>query len=425
MLKFTSYIIPLLCFIGNTQASWQNIPNSVINQSNQRFDDVFFINENIGWAANGAFATVYKTINGGLSWTEQLTETNLGGDYYFRNIEFLNENIGFLGTLNNELFKTIDGGSNWSTISNITPNPAAICGLETIGNSTVYGCGAYFTPAFVIKSTDSGNTWQYIDMSSYANALVEVVFLNENTGFVSGRNDNGGIILQTTNGGTSWNELYNTNTPGEYVWKMQVLESNTDVIFGAVSSVHPNNGSLIKTTNAGLTWSSFDAPETDIQAVGFINENKGWMGGHTTGFYETNNGGLSWTNLNIGNNLNRIFIINSSLAFAGGTSLYKYTEETLNLEYSNEKKRTQLNLTLKHNPVKTLLEFTIEFPFNDNLLVELYDIDGKFIKQLTRDRLSSKTTKQYSFSVEDLSSGTYLLNLHNNTGRQFIKFIKE
>lgn len=425
MLKFTSYIIPLLCFIGNTQASWQNIPNSVINQSNQRFDDVFFINENIGWAANGAFATVYKTINGGLSWTEQLTETNLGGDYYFRNIEFLNENIGFLGTLNNELFKTIDGGSNWSTISNITPNPAAICGLETIGNSTVYGCGAYFTPAFVIKSTDSGNTWQYIDMSSYANALVEVVFLNENTGFVSGRNDNGGIILQTTNGGTSWNELYNTNTPGEYVWKMQVLESNTDVIFGAVSSVHPNNGSLIKTNDAGLTWSSFDAPETDIQAVGFINENKGWMGGHTTGFYETNNGGLSWTNLNIGNNLNRIFIINSSLAFAGGTSLYKYTEETLNLEYSNEKKRTQLNLTLKHNPVKTLLEFTIEFPFNDNLLVELYDIDGKFIKQLTRDRLSSKTTKQYSFSVEDLSSGTYLLNLHNNTGRQFIKFIKE
>ncbi|GAA4269854.1 YCF48-related protein [Hyunsoonleella aestuarii] len=425
MLKFTSYIIPLLCFIGNTQATWQNIPNSLTNQSNQRFDDVFFINENIGWAANGAYAAVYKTINGGLSWTEQLTETQLGGNYYFRNIEFLNENIGFLGTLNNELLKTIDGGSNWSVVSNITPIPPAICGIETSGDSTVYGCGAYFAPAFVIKSTDNGNTWQYLDMSSYANALVEVVFLNENTGFVSGRNDNGGIILKTTDGGTSWSELYNTNTPGEYVWKMQVLENNNDVIFGAVSSVYPNNGSLIKTTDAGLNWSSFDAPETDIQAVGFINENKGWMGGHTTGFYETNNGGLSWTNLNIGNNLNRIFIINSSLAFAGGTSLYKYTEETLNLEYSNEEKRNQLNLTLMQNPVKTLLEFTIEFPFHDNLLIELYDIDGKFIKQLTRDRLSTKTTKQYSFSVEDLNSGTYLLNLHSNTGRQFIKFIKE
>src|SRR5690606_40270989 len=109
---------------------------------------------------------------GGITWTEQLNESMLGGNYYFRNIEFLNSDIGYLGTLNGKVFSTSDGGANWSEILNIAPNPPAICGFSAIGSSTVYGCGAYFSPAYIIKSTDSGTTWNYIDMSPHANTLV-------------------------------------------------------------------------------------------------------------------------------------------------------------------------------------------------------------------------------------------------------------
>src|SRR5690606_11679737 len=369
------------------QATWQPLANIVSNTNNQRFDDVFFIDDNIGWAANGFYARVYKTINGGETWTEQLNETQLGKNYYFRNIEFLNENIGFSGTLNGDFFKTNDGGDTWSIVPNISPNPPAICGLDAVGTSTIYGCGAYFMPAHIIKSTDSGDTWQFIDMSGYANALVEIYFLTEDIGFVSGRNDTGATILKTTDGGISWTELYNSNIVGEYFWKLQVLESNTDIMFGSISSVVPTLGKLVKSMDGGATWTSYDAPETDIQAVGFINENQGWMGGHTTGFYETLNGGESWTNLNIGNNLNRIFIINETLAYASGTSLYKFTEETLGNEIILENRRTPLNITLKNNPVGSYLEFDIAFDADDNLLIELYDLNAKFIKQLSRDHI--------------------------------------
>ncbi|MEP1487097.1 MAG: T9SS type A sorting domain-containing protein [Algibacter sp.] len=323
------------------------------------------------------------------------------------------------------MLKTIDGGENWTTITNITPNPPAICGLETVGSSTVYGCGAYFTPANVIKSTDSGNTWINIDMSTYANALVEVAFLTEDIGFAAGKSDNGATVLKTTDGGTSWTEIYNSNNVGEYVWKLQLLESNTDVIFGSIEAVSPNIGKLIKSTDGGLTWNSYDAPESVIQAVGFIDENTGWMGGHTTGFYETTDGGQSWTNLNVGGNLNRIFIMSSTLAYASGTSLYKFTSENLNTNGIQDTGRTPLKVTLKNNPIKSLLEFSVEFLDDDNILIELYDINGKFIKQLIRDRTKVKTIKDYSFSVEELQSGTYLVNLHNNTGRQSLKFIKQ
>lgn len=409
----------------SAQATWQPLANIVSNTNNQRFDDVFFINDNIGWAANGFYARVYKTINGGETWIEQLNETQLGKNYYFRNIEFLNENIGFLGTLNGDFFKTNDGGQTWNIVTNISPNPTAICGLDVVGNSTIYGCGAYFMPAHIIKSTDSGDTWQFIDMSAYANALVEIYFLTEDIGFVSGRNDTGATILKTTDGGLTWTELYNSNIAGEYFWKLQVLESNTNVIFGSISSVNPNLGKLVKSIDGGVTWMSYDAPETDIQAVGFINENQGWMGGHTTGFYETLNGGETWTNLNIGNNLNRIFIINSTLAYASGTSLYKFTEETLGTEIVVESGRTSLGITLKNNPAEFYLEFDIAFDSNDNLLIELYDLNGKFIRQLARDQIQTKTEKNYKFPVEDLPSGLYIINFHNNTGRESLKFVKK
>jgi len=423
-MKKITYLIAFIALQLNAQANWQPIPNATFNIGLHRFDDVFFLNDNLGWAANGASASVYKTTDGGLTWTEQLSHEDLGNGYYFRNIEFLNASIGFLGTLNGTFFKTVDGGATWSTVT-IDPNPAAICGLDTVGTTTVYGCGAYFTPAHIIKSTDSGMTWEYIDMSAYANALVEVLFIDEQTGFAAGRNNSGGTILKTTDGGATWTELFNTNVQGEYVWKLQILESNPNFIFGSVDSFVPNLGKLLKSTDAGQTWSVFEAPEANIQAVGFISETQGWMGGHNTGFHETLDGGYTWTNLNIGSNLNRIFIINSNLAYACGTSIYKFTEDDLNAPPVIEANNPPLQIDLSKNPVDLNLEFTITFNTNNNLLITLYDTNGHYITQLSRDIITSPTIRSYTFPVDALASGVYYLDFHSNTGHTSVKFIKK
>ncbi|OEK09788.1 hypothetical protein A8C32_09755 [Flavivirga aquatica] len=62
--------------------SWQNAPNIVSNTGGVRFDDVFFLNDDLGWAANGSAAAIYKTTDGGLTWTEQLNNTILGSNHY-------------------------------------------------------------------------------------------------------------------------------------------------------------------------------------------------------------------------------------------------------------------------------------------------------------------------------------------------------
>jgi len=196
-------------------------------------------------------------------------------------------------------------------------------------------------------------------------------------------------------------------------------------MFGAVSSTGGNNGKLIKSIDGGVNWLDFESVETEIQAVGFITENHGWMGGHTTGFQETLDGGLTWNNLNIGNNLNRIFIINSTTAYASGTTIYKYTEETLGVEDLGQVDNEHLDIKILGNPVETNLDFTINFISDDNILIELYDINGKFIKQLSRDIILSSHLKAYNFNVSGLASGTYFIGFHNNSGRSSLKFIKK
>ena len=75
------------------QSSWSSLDNAPVNANGTRFDDVFFINSDLGWIANGANGNVFKTIDGGENWTEVLNEADISANVYYRNIEFFNENI--------------------------------------------------------------------------------------------------------------------------------------------------------------------------------------------------------------------------------------------------------------------------------------------------------------------------------------------
>ncbi|KAB1155097.1 YCF48-related protein [Flavobacterium luteum] len=429
-MKKTLYLF-LFCTISiSAQLQWRPLTSIVSNGNNQRFDDVFFLNKDLGWALNGSNAGVYKTTDGGDTWKIQLSELTpaLPGNYYFRNIEFLNENIGFLGTLNGVFFKTIDGGTNWTIITNFSTNPPAICGLDAVGLSTIYGCGAYFSPAYIIKSIDSGQTWQYIDMSTYANALVEILFQDENIGFASGKNDKGGMILKTIDGGITWEEVYNTSIPGEYVWKLELLPTNSDIVFGAVESVAPLKGKFVKSIDNGISWISKEMPYTSIQAVGFITENHGWMGGYTEAvtsmpFLETTDGGATWNEIGVGSNLNRIFIFSDQLAYASGTTIYKFSDTNLATPKFSESNRKPLIASVQPNPIKDKLNLSINFDKNDHIVIELYDESGRFIKMLQKEDVLKASAMTYTFDFP-YPKGVYILNLHNDTGRQSIKFVK-
>lgn len=102
--------------------------------------DIAFVNNNTGYVA-GVNSTVVKTTNGGLSWVQYTVDplSSLPGG--FNNIEFADENNGFIG-LPNKMFKTTNGGVNWFIYQGNFPTVSAmymltpdICYLAGFGGS--------------------------------------------------------------------------------------------------------------------------------------------------------------------------------------------------------------------------------------------------------------------------------------------------
>ena len=414
-MKHFTFLLSFFLMLGVNAQNWEqlNIP-----ESPARYDDIFFLNENLGWAADGWGYSVYKTTDGGQNWDLQLYTD----EQYLRNIEFLNENIGFLGTLTPDFYRTTDGGESWNVIN--IPNVVALCGMDAVGESTIYGCGTYFGPAYIIKSTDSGENWEFIDMSEYATQLVEVLFVDEQTGFASGGNNDGGTILKTTDGGQNWTEIYNSEIPGELVWKMQRLFSNTDVMFGSVESFDPLPGKLIKSTDGGQTWVSKDVPDPFIQGVGFITENHGWMGGHNSGFLETFDGGETWNDTGFGWSLNRFQIFNENLVYCSGQSIYKYTDH-LSVNDIDTQRPEDISIRVAPNPVQDELNISIDFQRPDHMVITLFDENGRKIRQLLRETISSKGKREYSFDLSAYKSGVYYVLFHYDLGYQSEKILKK
>jgi len=414
---FKTLIFLLLAFPAISQPIWRGLSGLPLSW---RYEDIHFLNADLGWAADGVGSSVFKTTDGGLNWAQQ----NVPPELYYRNIEFLNENIGFLGSLSPNFYKTNNGGENWELVAGLPPEVQAICGLDAVGDHTIYGCGAWFGPAYVIKSTNSGATWQYIDMSAYAETLVEVLFVDENTGFASGGGVHGAIILKTVNGGGTWSEIYRSDIYGEYVWKLQRLFSNPQVVFGSVESIAPLSGKLLKSTDGGVTWVSKDVPDTDIQAVGFITENHGWMGGHNSGFLETFDAGTTWNDTGFGMGLNRMQIFDGNLVYCSGEMIYKYSDETLSTVQVSDQKPKNLNVTIAPNPIKENLNLAIDFQRADHLVITIIDSHGKVLKKLPSETISAAGRRNYSF-LFPYKSGTYYLSLHYDFGAQAEKIIKK
>jgi photosystem II stability/assembly factor-like uncharacterized protein len=120
------------------------------------------------------------------------------------------------------------------------------------------------------------------------------------------------LILKTSDGGKTWKNVYRSKRPFETTWKVSFPTEKTGYI--TIQSYNPDPNvkqqRVAKTTDGGNTWQEINLVE-DANArefgVGFINENKGFVGTMNSG-YETKDGGKTWEKVNLGMACNKIRI---------------------------------------------------------------------------------------------------------------------
>lgn len=367
---------------GHGECHWEALANA---PQAGRVDDMFFLDAETGWCVNSS-GQIHHTEDGGATWVQQLQRPN-----YLRSITFIDSLRGWAGALDGyRLYQTSDGGTNWSPVMGLPGwPPGRICGMAAVDTNSVIACGAYDGTPGYLRTDDAGASWIARDLSQEVSTLVDVYFLDPQNGFLVGGADGAypdeakSVILRTEDGGTTWTRRFTGTLAGEWCWKIFFL---TDQI-GFVSVENYTAASVLKTVDGGFTWQEFTVSNNaDIEGVGFVDESLGWVGGweYTS---ESTDGGSTWTTVGWGTLLNRFVRISPTLAYASGTTVYKWTCDPTAATEASTPVRSPLALTSYPNPFNASTTIAFDVPTTSHVLVRIYDALGKRIRDLLDTRL--------------------------------------
>jgi len=175
------------------------------------------------------------------------------------------------------------------------------------------------------KSSDENNSSWVVQEPVSSNWLQSVVFNGAAEGWIVGWNN---TILHTIDGGLSWEEKSINSMSSFHFYDIAFADSHNGCIVGQSNS-EPVGGVIFATDNGGLTWSEVNI-ESDIQvirSVSFADANNGWAVGGDGVILHTTNGGKSWTEQASGTTASLYDVFASDIGSvwacgAGGTVLY-------------------------------------------------------------------------------------------------------
>jgi photosystem II stability/assembly factor-like uncharacterized protein len=418
------FIMTFISFmsVNAQELTWRTLSGAPVGApSYPKIVDCSFINENTGWLVmiENSVGKAYKTVNGGYNWTLRYS---LPGKT-FRSVAFLNEDIIIIGTLNNSIHRSTNGGDNWSVVHTTS---AGICGLFSPDGQTVYGCGRYYSPARFYRSTNQGANWTETNMSSYAFGLVDLYFYSLDSGYVIGGKGTSlqtskSVVLFTSDGGDTWEERFVGAEPRQWGWKIQFPSRDTGyasvekAIFLSDSIPAP----YLKTTDGGITWieKAFLTIPYDQEGIGFINNNTGWLGGwgddDNGPTYKTTDGGDSWVLDDWSRNFNRFRFINDSVSYAVGKTVYKYSKDsTVGISIVSSEIPSNHTLFQNYpNPFNpsTKIKFSITTG-DDNVSLKVFDLNGKKMSVVAFGKFQPGTY-EVAFDGSALPSGVYFYEL--------------
>ncbi|MCB0496534.1 MAG: T9SS type A sorting domain-containing protein [Cyclobacteriaceae bacterium] len=235
------------------------------------------------WIAGSVGGGIWKTTNGGTTWTEKtkdlpniafssiaLAESN-------PNVLYAGSGEGGLGGADlisgNGLFKSVDGGETWSQVAStandfdfqninrviVDPSNENIV-LICTSNLADYESGIY-------KSIDGGVSWTNTYLLNTTSRGVQQIIATPGNFNIQYAASNGVGVLKSTNAGDSW-QLSNTGMSPDGRLEIAVSPVNTNRVFASAEGFATGSGSdLYVSEDAGLTWSlvdvSFDSSPAD------------------------------------------------------------------------------------------------------------------------------------------------------------------
>ncbi len=358
---------------------------------NNTITDIWFIDSLKGWTIterNGGDAYILHTTDGGNNWNIQLQQVLL-----MSAIQFVDNKIGYVvgSAPPGIVLKTTDGGINWFNVSTLEGYP--ILDLSFVNKDTGWICIDDIFGGGVFKTTNGGGTWVRQLNETYR--PTKVFFINGDTGWASCNMDR---LYRTTNGGINWNLQF---TFPQQINDIFFFNNLRGIVTSGVSSY---------TTDGGFNW--VQSNDGGIK-LSFGSDTVGWAGNNLITVIKTTNGGINWfrqlTNINnpsvsASDNLN---------AWAGGNGIV-HTKDGGGITSINSNESIKLNSFILNqnypNPFNPRTIINYELKIAGYVKLKVFDIQGKEIAELVNSKQGQGNYK-VDFDGSGLSSGVYFYEI--------------
>lgn len=167
---------------------------------------------------------------------------------------------------------------------------------------------SFFSLALLMLSTLAPAQDWATQNSNTAQDLNGLFMISDTEGWITG---NGGVLLHTVNGGTTWTLLVITN---QDLQDVAFRDAQTGIVVG-------DNGLIFRTVNGGMSWMPIASPTaSQLRGVDWGEGDVVWAAGRDGAVIRSTNAGLSWVLVNPPTleRFRRISAIGTSLAWAVG-----------------------------------------------------------------------------------------------------------
>ena len=227
--------------------SWQQ----VVDGSFGSVDAVAVAPSNSSIVYRGAGVNmVFKSTDGGDTW--ESVSTGLENAFVFNQITVhpTDPDIVYAAS-DTGLFKTTNGGTSWAML-NTPPWETGARGVESVVLDPSNPVTVYATTDAVIKSTDSGDSWVVLEVTSARFQVVKTVAIDPDDPLTLYAGENAfEALFKSTDGGTSW-EASNSGLSNIHVTSIAFDPQNPSTRYAASRF----GGGVHKSEDSGQTWES-------------------------------------------------------------------------------------------------------------------------------------------------------------------------